>query len=145
VFDLDDLRMRAHELATFVQHAAEHHGFDRRRLVAVGFSNGANIAAAVLLLEPSALGGAVLFRAMVPLVPEPLPSLAATPVFMSCGQADPLVPPQESERLAGLFRRAGADVAMVWQPAGHELTAGDVTQARDWLAARSWAQDAPEA
>ena len=81
VFDLEDLERRTHELARFVERAAAHYGFEQRQLVAVGFSNGANIAASLLLLEPSTLGGGVLFRAMVPLVPDPLPTLPATPVL----------------------------------------------------------------
>jgi predicted esterase len=134
VFDREDLRHRTHELARFVEAAAAKYEFDLRRMVAVGFSNGANIAASLLLLEPSALGGAVLFRAMVPLVPEPLPAIPGTPVLLSNGQMDPLVSVDESERLAALLRRAGADVTVAFQPAGHALTTGDVTLAREWLA-----------
>jgi predicted esterase len=134
VFDLEDLVRRTHELAAFVDQAAAHYGFDRRRVVAVGFSNGANIAASLLLLEPATLGGAVLLRAMVPLVPEQLPRIAHTPVLLSNGRVDPLISPEETERLAALLRRAGADLTLAWQPGGHELTAGDVDQARDWLA-----------
>ena len=134
VFDLDDLVRRTHELAAFVDRAATHYGFERRHVVAVGFSNGANIAASLLLLAPATLGGAVLFRAMVPIVPDPLPTLARTPVLLSNGETDPLISLEETERLAALLRRAGADVTLAWQPGGHELTAGDVDQARDWLA-----------
>jgi predicted esterase len=134
VFDLEDLRDRTHELARFVEAAAAHYQFDLRRVFGVGFSNGANIAASLLLLEPSTLAGATLFRAMVPLVPEPLPTIAATPVLLSNGRMDPLVSLDETERLAALLRRAGADVSVTLQPAGHELTTGDVTLAREWLA-----------
>lgn len=134
VFDLEDLKHRTQELAAFITQASAHYAFDRRTLMAVGFSNGANIAASLLLLEPGSLGGAVLFRAMVPLVPEPMPSLPATPVLLSNGRRDPLVSAPETERLATLLRDAGAAVTLAWQPAGHELTPADVTQARDWLA-----------
>lgn len=136
VFDLDDLENRTHELARFLERAGEHYAFDRRRLVAVGFSNGANIAASLLLLEPLALGGAVLFRAMVPLEPEPLPEIPGTPVLISNGRMDPLVSADQTDRLALLLRGAGADVTVAWQSAGHELTAGDLAQAQQWLAAR---------
>jgi phospholipase/carboxylesterase len=132
VFDEQDLRRRAPELADFVVAAASHYGFDARRVTAVGFSNGANIASAMMLLRPESLARAVLFRAMVPLTPEPLPSLA-TRVLISNGRVDPIVSPQETERLAALLRRAGADVELHWQPSGHQLTQADVTLARDWL------------
>jgi predicted esterase len=133
VFDLDDLRARTAELARFIAAAAEQYQFDARRIVAAGFSNGANMAASLLLLEPAVLAAAILFRAMVPLVPEPLPSLPGTPVLVSNGRHDPLATAEETERLAGLLRSAGADVTLAWQPAGHELTPGDVAQARSWL------------
>jgi predicted esterase len=135
VFDLEDLERRTHELASFVERAAAHYGFDRRHVVAVGFSNGANIAASLLLLEPSTLGGAVLFRAMVPLEPDPPPTLAGTPVLLSNGRSDPLVSLEETDRLAALLRRAGADLTVALQPAGHELSSQDIIQARGWLSA----------
>jgi len=135
VFDLEDLDRRTRELATFLSRAADHYRFDRGRVVAVGFSNGANIAASLLLTEPRALAGAVLFRAMVPFVPDPVPALSHTPVLLLNGRMDPLVSSAETERLAALLRQAGADVTLAWQPAGHALTQADVVQAREWLAA----------
>jgi predicted esterase len=132
VFDLDDLRFRTHELAAFVAAAAARYGFDATRVVAVGFSNGANIAASTLLIEPGVLAGAVLFRAMVPLVPDPLPSLAGVPIFMSNGRADSLIPAAEAERLASIFRQASANLTMEWQPGGHQLTRQDLAQAQRW-------------
>jgi predicted esterase len=102
--------------------------------VAVGFSNGANIAGSLLLLRPGVLQRAVLFRAMVPLVPDPLPSLPGTPVLVSNGRSDPIVPVEETERLAALLRAAGAGVTLIWQAAGHNLVQDDLTRARDWLA-----------
>ena len=134
VFDLDDLKRRSQELADFIVSAAAKYGFATKDLTAVGFSNGANMAGALLLLRPDALGGAVLFRAMVPLIPDALPKLPATPVLLSNGRSDPLVSAEETERLAGLLRSAGADVTVSWQNAGHELTDRDVTTAREWLA-----------
>jgi predicted esterase len=133
VFDLEDLRLRTSQLADFIKEAAEHYHFDRQRVVAIGFSNGANIAASLLLLKPKALSGAVLFRAMVPLVPDPLPTLPGTPVLISNGKADPIVSSTETERLASLLRTAGANVTLTWQPAGHNLVADDLTTARAWL------------
>lgn len=133
VFDLEDLVIRTAELAEFVRAASNSYQFEPRRVVAVGFSNGANIAASTVLLHPGVLGGAVLFRAMVPIVPDPLPTLPATPVLLSNGGRDPLISVEETERLADLLRRAGAAVTLEWQPAGHELTNADVTRALAWL------------
>ena len=133
VFDIDDLTQRTHDLAGFVGRASAQYGFSADQVVAAGFSNGANIAASLLLLEPGTLAGAILFRAMVPLVPDPLPSIPGTPVLVSNGRMDPLVAPAETERLTELLRTAGADVTLAWQPAGHQLTEADVAQARDWL------------
>jgi predicted esterase len=133
VFDVDDLKFRTGELADFIHAAAAEYRFEVARLVAVGFSNGANIAASLLLLRPEVLKAGILFRAMVPLVPEPLPSLAGTRVLLSNGRQDPLVSPAETDRLAALLRQSGADITVTWQPGGHELTQGDVAAARRWL------------
>ena len=134
VFDLEDLRLRTAELADFVTAAAEHYQFDRTQVIAVGFSNGANIAGSLLLLRPEILGRAVQFRAMVPIVPDPLPSIPRTPVLVSNGRADPIVSAEETERLVALLRAAGAEVTLVWQHAGHQLVQADLVRAREWLA-----------
>lgn len=102
-------------------------------MLAVGFSNGANIAASLLLLKPGLLNRAVLFRAMVPLVPDPLPAIPQTPVLISNGRMDRLVSREETERLAALLASAGATVTLAWQEAGHNLNREDVIQAREWL------------
>ena len=137
VFDLDDLRRRTRELAAFVRAASHHYGFDGNRVVAVGFSNGANIAASLLLIDPGTLAGAILFRAMVPLVPDPPPALGGTRVLLSNGRHDPIVPPEQAEALAKILRDGGADVTLAWQSAGHELMPGDVRAAREWLGSTS--------
>ena len=134
VFDIEDLKLRTAELGDFIAESARTHGFAARDVTAVGFSNGANIAGALLLLRPETLGGAVLFRAMVPLTPDTLPAMPATPVLISNGKTDPLVSAEETERLAALLRSAGADVTVSWQNSGHELTDRDVATAREWLA-----------
>ena len=136
VFDIEDLKLRTAELSDFIADAATRYKFSTRDVTAVGFSNGANIGGALLLLRPDAIGGAVLFRAMVPLTPETLPTLAATPVLISNGRMDPLVSAEETERLAALLRSAGADVTVAWQNSGHELTDRDVITAQEWLAQR---------
>jgi len=134
VFDIEDLKFRAAELADFINDTAAKHHFSTGDLTAVGFSNGANIAGALLLLRPDALGAAVMFRAMVPLVPDTLPTLTHTPVLISNGRIDPLVSAEETEQLASLLRSAGASVEVSWQNSGHELTDRDVVTAREWLA-----------
>ncbi len=135
VFDLDDLIARTHEVAEFVVAATAEYGFDAGTVVAVGFSNGANIAASLLLLRPGILSGAILFRPMVPLVPETLPRLNGVPVFVAAGRQDPIVPPANTEQLVELLREAGAEVAVHLGPGGHALTDGDVAAARRWLTA----------
>ena len=133
VFDIEDLKFRTGELADFLIAAGAKYGFDVSRLTAVGFSNGANIAGSTMLLRPDALTAGILIRAMVPLVPEPLPSLPRSRVMISNGRTDPLVSLAETERLTKLFRGTGAAVTLEWQPGGHQLTQGDVTVARHWL------------
>jgi predicted esterase len=133
VFDIEDLKLRTMELADFVSAAAAHYEFDARRVIAIGFSNGANIAASLLLLRPEVLARAVLFRAMVPLVPDVMPSLKNVSVLLSGGRRDPIVPAENTERLAAMLREAGAAVTVAWQGAGHELTNEDVVEAREWL------------
>ena len=135
VFDEADLIRRAADLAAFVPSAAAAYGFDARSVVALGYSNGANIAAAMLLLHPSVLSSAVLFRSMVPLVPALLPSLPGTPVLLVEGQTDPIVPRANAERLSALLTSAGAAVTLHYEPAGHGLTPNDVKVARSWMAA----------
>jgi Predicted esterase len=133
VFDLEDLKKRTNELANFVAAAAQHYGFAGDRVVAVGYSNGANIAASMLLLRPEVLSAAILFRAMVPLVPETQPNLSSLRVWIGGGKFDPIVPASETEQLVELLRDAGADVTLRYFPAGHELTPVDVEDAREWL------------
>jgi predicted esterase len=134
VFDIADLKQRTQELSDFITESAATYKFSTSELIAVGFSNGANIAGALLLLRPEVLGGAILFRAMVPLTPDTLPQIPATPVLISNGRVDPLVSAEETEHLAALLRSAGAEVTVAWQAAGHELTESDITTAREWLA-----------
>jgi phospholipase/carboxylesterase len=133
VFDLEDLTHRANELADFVTAAAQHYGFAIDELAAVGYSNGANIAAAMLLLRPEILPIAILFRAMVPLNPNKLPNLSSVRVWIGAGDQDPIVAASETKRLAALLRQAGADVTIRFVNAGHGLTNQDIESARDWL------------
>ena len=133
VFDLEDLQKRTHELADFVKAAAKHYKIDINKIVAVGYSNGANIAASVLLLRPEVLSAAILFRAMVPLIPETPPDLGSVRVWIGAGSNDPIVPASETKELAELLRGAGADVTIRFFQAGHDLTQQDVEAAQEWL------------
>src|ERR1700757_1477616 len=133
VFDLEDLKYRTNELADFVVAAAQHYGFATDQLVAVGYSNGANIAASMLLLRPETLPTAILFRAMVPLYPEMQPNLSSVRVWIGAGTNDPIIPMSETRALDELLRNAGADVTIRFFQAGHELTMADVESAGDWL------------
>src|SRR5437764_9211368 len=133
VFDLEDLKFRTNELADFVIDASKTYNFDLQHMIAVGYSNGANIAASMLLLRPEILSSAILFRAMVPLVPQTLPDLTNKRIFMSSGQMDPIVSLDEADRLFGLFKKAGANISLSWQESGHELTMEEIQKAREWL------------
>lgn len=133
VFDEEDVLRRAHELADFVGVAAAKYSFDPARLSAVGYSNGANVAAAVLLLRPGVLTRAILFRAMVPLTPPAPPALANTRVLICSGKHDPIVPLENVERLAAMLREAGAAVTLRFEDAGHQLAFAEIAEAKNWL------------
>jgi phospholipase/carboxylesterase len=133
VFDLEDLKMRTNELADFVAAAARHYKLDANHIVGVGYSNGANIAASMLLLRPEIMQAAILFRAMLPLVPDKMPELSSVHVWIGAGNQDPIIPTSETQRLVELLRRAGADVTIRFAQAGHGLTNDDVITARSWL------------
>lgn len=140
VFDPAEIERRTHELADFLAAAAQEYRLDLSRLRAVGFSNGANIAATLLLLRPESLAGAVLLRPMVVLEPKQLPNLRGKRVLVSSGAHDPIVPVDHPARLGDIFRRAGADVRVVEHPASHNLVRGDLEVAQEWLAAKSQLQ-----
>lgn len=136
VFDEEDVRRRALELGDFVADARKQYGIAAP--VAVGFSNGANIAAALLLLKPDVLAGAILLRAMVPLSDPPKnepakAELGGKQVLLLSGQADPIVPASNSVRLAALLTQAGVSVTHKVLPAGHQISQADVTLARNWI------------
>ena len=133
VFDHEDLVFRTHELAGFVEAASEKYGFDPSKVVAVGYSNGANVAASMILLHPGLLRAAVLFRAMVPFEPEVTPDLSGMPVFIAAGRTDRMIPPDNTQRLADILLEAGADVDLRWRDTGHPLTYEDVAEAKAWL------------
>jgi predicted esterase len=134
VFDVDDLVARTHELADFVDRAAKEYDLDPSRIVAVGYSNGANIAGSLLLLHPGVITRAVLLRAMLPFEPDQPPDLTGTRVLISSGREDQMTPAESPKRLEEVLRASGADVELRWQPAGHEVSQEDVEYASRWLA-----------
>ncbi len=128
VFDQEDLARRTEELARFIENK-----LNGNPPIALGFSNGANIAASLLLRYPETLAGAILMRAMVPFIPQQVPDLKGKRVLILSGRQDPIVPLDQPPTLADLFRSGGADVTLDWAGAGHNLTQGEVTRAREWL------------
>jgi predicted esterase len=132
VFDQEDLRRRTEELATFVGEAAAQYGFDPSRVMALGYSNGANIAASVLLARPEVLAGGMLLRPMVPFEPERLPDLTGKRILISAGRLDEMIPQALTERLATLLEQSGAEVTTWWHPTGHNLTHAEPARIREW-------------
>ena len=133
VFDLEDLRLRTDELASFIKAASEEYGFPSDMLSAVGYSNGANMAASLMLTYPRIFRKAVLFHPMVPFVPEKLPDSSGTDVLITAGTNDPIVRPEESQKLADLLGRTGAHVDLFWQENGHSLTRDEINAAKSFL------------
>jgi predicted esterase len=131
---IGDVRSRTEELAQFIRAASERYGFSTRRLIIVGYSNGANLAAGLILLHPHYLAGAILFRVMVPLVPEIIRDFRQLSIFIGAARLDPLIPAGQAEELAAIFKSGGADVAISWHQGGRELGDDDVEAAKDWLA-----------
>ena len=133
VFDIPDLKFRTHELADFIDAARREYRFNGN-IVAVGYSNGANIAASLMLLHPRALAGAVLFRVMAPFVPDFAPDLSGTKALLAGGRHDRIVPQTGTLKLSEILQSAGAAVSLHWHDGGHELGQDDVEAAQRWLA-----------
>ena len=133
VFDVEDLKFRTEELAQFIKAASERYDFSMERLIAVGYSNGANIAASLILLHPHYLAAAVLFRVMMPFTPDIVRDFSNLSVFIGAGERDPIVPRSQPEELAGIFESGGAKVTLFWHRGAHELGADDVDAAKKWL------------
>lgn len=132
VFDEEDLVFRTKELAAFLDEAARQYGFSRDRIVAIGYSNGANMAASVLFHYGDILKGAILHHPMVPLRGKALPDLTGIPVFIGSGRNDGICPPHEAEELERLLTQAGANVHIHWENFGHQLTQTEVDAAANW-------------
>jgi len=133
VFDPKEVRSRAEELARFIRAASITYRLDAGRMFALGYSNGANIASTVMLVEPGILQGSVLLRPMLVYEPSESTDLSGSAVFISAGRMDPIVPTTSVDRLAALFESVHADVTLKWQLAGHSLVPSEVREAADWL------------
>jgi predicted esterase len=133
VFDLADLKLQTDELTRFISAASDKYGLEAGKIVAVGYSNGANIAASVMLTYPNVLAGAILFRPMVPFVPAASPSLPNVPVLLAAGRRDPIVVPEQTLALGEILKTAGARVSLHWHEGGHELGRDDIAAAKDWI------------
>lgn len=133
VFDTEDVIARAERLADFVLAARQEYGLQRRRIVAAGFSNGANIAAAVLLLRPDALTEAMLFAAMLPVPDPPRHDLSGTRVLLANGRHDPMAPLKSAEQLVSALRERSAEVTEHWHAGGHQITVDGLGVAKSWL------------
>lgn len=132
IFDEQDIRLRAGELKRFVAQAAEHYGLDQEKVFALGYSNGANMGAALLLLHPGTLAGAALLRPVLPLGPGTTPLLAGKKVFIAAGTKDPWAPIEKVEALVRLLQDSGCSVTPRWEPAGHELTERELAGLQEW-------------
>lgn len=137
VFDMEDLKIRTDELAEFIVKSSSAYMFDAESVIAVGYSNGANIAASLLLRRPEVLAGAILFRAMVPFIPTVMPDLSKKSIILLEGLYDPIVSKAEAESLLEIFSKTQSSVTLKWQNSGHNLTQQDIVAAKKWLVSYS--------
>lgn len=133
IFDEADIINRAKELDSFIREAADHYGFSVENLMAMGYSNGANIITAILFLHPGLIETSLLLRPMTPLVPADAPNLSGSKVWLSFGSMDPLMPPGEIEKLSGLYTEYGATLTVNIEQAGHQLIQNDLAKASAFL------------
>ena len=135
VFDVDDVIFRAGELAAFLPEALDHYGLSGRPVVALGFSNGANIGQALALLHPSAVNAVVAFSGMYPFGErDPITDATGVKIFSAGGESDPMAPHASANRLVEVARSHGAEVTRIVRPGGHGITQPEVDQASTWLA-----------
>lgn len=132
-FDEDEVRERVSGLTEWLRRMTRQYAIDPSRFYALGYSNGANMAAAVMLLDPGMIAGACLFRSRAVVRPATLPDLNGAPVLISAGQTDHLIPPSDAEALGKLLTSAGARVDLAIQNAGHDLTPADFSLAKQWF------------
>ncbi len=134
VFDEEDLIFRTKELNEFLDEAALMYEFDRENIMAIGYSNGANIAASLLFHYENTLKGAILHHPMVPRRDIDLPDLSEQSIFIAAGTNDPICLPEESKELLELLEGANATVDIHWEDNGHQLMQTEVSAASNWYA-----------
>lgn len=132
VFDEEDLVVRTNELHQFIDDASEKYGFDRDNVIAIGYSNGANIAGSLLLHDAKSLRAAILHHPMVPIRGLATPDLSNMPIFIGAGENDPICSPEETKELNKILSDAGAEVTVHWERMGHQLTKQEADQAAQW-------------
>ena len=133
VFDEEDLRFRTEELKDYLNQASNQYGFDRKNVVAIGYSNGANIAASLLFHYRDVMKGVILHHPMVPIRGLNLPAMTNLPIFIGAGKNDPICSSNETEELVELLQNAGADVLVHWEQNGHQLTQTEIETASSWF------------
>ncbi len=138
VFDMEDLALQSADLVQFISEVRKAHNLDKARIVAFGFSNGANIAASILLTYPDIFSGAILLHPMVPFTPKLLPHLEGIPVFISGSENDRIVPAEESFRLSEMFQNSGAEVEVSIQNGGHGVTISEIEAVKVWVNSQSF-------
>lgn len=136
VFDPAEVRSRGEELARFVRAAVASYDLDPARVFALGYSNGANIASTVMLIDPELILAAILLRPMLVFEPGERVDLTGKEVLISAGRVDPIVPVASIQKLAELLEERGAAVTVKWQLGGHNLVPSEIKEASDWLALR---------
>lgn len=132
IFDKQDLEKRTHALYNFLQSASENYRFDKTNVIALGYSNGANIAASMLYFYEDALKGAILHHPMTPFEEREMKTSDALPVFIGAGNNDPICPPENTRLLISQLESAGSNVTTEWGNAGHSLTQNELDAAKDW-------------
>lgn len=136
VFDPAEVRARGEALAEFIRLAVTRYELDAKRVFALGYSNGANIASTVMLIEPDLIQAAVLIRPMLVFEPEETADLTGKAALISAGRVDPIVPTASVEKLVRLLEERGAEVTLKWQLGGHNLVPSEIKEAADWLGLR---------
>jgi len=133
VFDIDDLKFRTNEITDFIYSASEIYGFNTEKIIALGYSNGANLAGSILLIHPELLAGAILIRPMIPFKPDFIVDLKNRPVLLSAGKNDFTVPAGQSKEWADLLANFNSKVTLHYENAGHNLTQQDISFAIEWF------------
>jgi phospholipase/carboxylesterase len=133
VFDLEDLKVRTKELAKFIEDSSMKYGINSNNVVAVGYSNGANIALSVILSHPGLISKAVLYHPMIPFVPASSPDLSGTNILITAGTNDPIVDSEETNNLYAMLKSYGANIEIYWHDIGHNLTREEISRTKEFL------------